>query len=175
MLRSRACEGGGLGHILSHLNNLLLTDMRCGRFMTLLLTMIDPVAGTFRWARAGHDPALLYDSLQDRFEELLDSGGVPVGIDADIEYEEHSHGPLLAGQIIALGTDGIWETVNSQNEFFGKDRLRQVIRDNARQSAACIVAAISERLNTFRGRLPQRDDVTFVVIKVLNNPPSTRV
>jgi sigma-B regulation protein RsbU (phosphoserine phosphatase) len=49
---------------------------------------------------------------------------------------------------------------------FGKDRLRDVIREFAGKSAADITEAIRERLAQFRGDAKQVDDVTFVVVKL---------
>jgi serine phosphatase RsbU (regulator of sigma subunit) len=46
------------------------------------------------------------------------------------------------GQIIAISTDGIWETENSQSEKFGKFRLRQIIRQHSQFSAQEILNAI---------------------------------
>jgi hypothetical protein len=68
--------------------------------------------------------------------------------------------------VMMLGTDGIWEMVNSSNEYFGKDRLRAVIRSAAQGSAEEIATAIRTALTNFRGSAAQRDDLTFVVLKV---------
>ena len=54
---------------------------------------------------------------------------------------------------------------------FGKDRLREVIRDCAARPAADIAASIRDRLTHFRGDAKQVDDLTFVVIKVAPAPP----
>jgi sigma-B regulation protein RsbU (phosphoserine phosphatase) len=51
--------------------------------------------------------------------------------------------------------------------MFGKDALRQLIRENADKSADLISRTITAGLASFRGGHPQEDDVTLVVIKVL--------
>ncbi|HSV14410.1 MAG TPA: SpoIIE family protein phosphatase, partial [Tepidisphaeraceae bacterium] len=165
ILRSCSLTCDSLGDVASHLNNLLVTDMRGGRFLTLCLALIDPKARTVRWSRAGHDPALIYDPDTGRFDELL-GGGTPLGIDENIKYEEFSYAPLKPGQVIALGTDGIWEATNNRGEFFGKDRLRDAIRAAAVGSASDIVLAIRDAIDHFRGDQRQADDITFVVIKM---------
>jgi sigma-B regulation protein RsbU (phosphoserine phosphatase) len=165
ILRSCAKTTSCLGDVAAHINNLLVSDMEGGRFLTLCLSVIDPVSRTVRWARAGHDPALIYDPQRDDFQELA-GGGTPLGIDADVDYEEFTHGPLCDGQIIMLGTDGIWEMPNARREFFGKDRLREAIRAAANGSAGDIANSIRNSLNAFRGDARQEDDITFVVIKL---------
>jgi sigma-B regulation protein RsbU (phosphoserine phosphatase) len=84
----------------------------------------------------------------------------------DTEYCERTFGPLKPGQLILIGTDGVWEMPNAAGEPFGKDRLRSVIRESSGKPAAEIVAAICDRLTHFRGDAKQVDDVTFVVVKL---------
>jgi sigma-B regulation protein RsbU (phosphoserine phosphatase) len=86
-------------------------------------------------------------------------------VDPAFSYQEYSYPQLDGGQIILIGTDGIWETENPENELFGKDRLREVIRRNSRSSAAAILEAITTTLADFRQTAPQRDDITLVVAK----------
>ena len=88
-----------------------------------------------------------------------------LGIDATFTSEENAHSEWSEGQIIVMGTDGIWETENHLSEKFGKFRLRQIIRQHSQFSAQEIVNAILSALEEFRGTAPQNDDVTLVVVK----------
>ena len=73
---------------------------------------------------------------------------------------------MANGQIIALGTDGIWEACNADGKMFGKKRFRDVIRGNAKENANNILSAVYDELDTFtRGRTSE-DDITLVVAKV---------
>ena len=81
-------------------------------------------------------------------------------------YSEHTF-PLKPGQIITIGTDGIWEMVDDLDEQFGKGRLREIIRDSFNLSADEISKTITDSLTRFRGRRDALDDVTFVVAKVI--------
>ena len=73
---------------------------------------------------------------------------------------------LGLGQIILIGTDGIWEMRNEQGEMFGKERLKKILRKNNSLSAAEIVMIIDDALGTFRGKAQFEDDITLVVIRV---------
>ena len=165
ILHSRAATCGHLGELMTHLNDELVPDLGGYRFITMLLWYVDPARGTACWANAGHDPAIVYDPHADRFEES-GRGGIPLGIEAGHAYEEHEFGPVRPGHVIALGTDGIWETVDAAGEFYGKDRLRAAIRAAAGGTAAEIAAAVRQDLETFRGARHQRDDVTLVILKL---------
>ncbi len=64
---------------------------------------------------------------RDAFQELK-GGGVALGLDESFEYEENSVTGVGGGQIIAIGTDGIWEAHNKHGEMFGKARFRDALR-----------------------------------------------
>jgi sigma-B regulation protein RsbU (phosphoserine phosphatase) len=166
VLRDRAQTSGSLAELMGRLNRLLAADLDGTRFMTMYLGVLSARNGVLRWVSAGHDPAIVYDPASDTFEEI-DGGELPLGIVEDTDYIERTYGPLRPGQIVLVGTDGIWEMPNSAGEHFGKARLRTAIQSAASRSAAEIVEAIVARLTEFRGECRQSDDVTFVVIKTL--------
>ena len=165
VLRDRADATGSLAALMGRLNHMLASDLGGERFMTMHLSVINARDRTFRWVSAGHDPAIIYDPAADRFEEI-DASGLPLGVLDDTSYEESTYGPLKPGQVITVGTDGVWEMPNAAGEQFGKERLRALIRSAVGGTADDIVRAIVESLNKFRGDFKAVDDVTFVVIKV---------
>jgi sigma-B regulation protein RsbU (phosphoserine phosphatase) len=165
VLRSSAIACGHLGELLTHLNALLVRDLRGRRFVSLILWFVDLRSRSVCWANAGHWPAIVYDPQTGCFESS-GRGGIPLGIDENVVYEENEQGTVRSGQVIVLGTDGVWETVNESGEFFGMERLRESIRTSAGGSAREIGETVRRDIDTFRGRRQSRDDVTLVVIKV---------
>jgi sigma-B regulation protein RsbU (phosphoserine phosphatase) len=112
----------------------------------------------------GHDPALLYDPAADAFEELRGPGFV-LGLNEAVQYSAIRRTDVRPGQIIALGTDGIWEARNTHGEMWGKERLQDTIRARGGDSAGAIVDSVFDRLKAFtRGTLPE-DDKTLVVVR----------
>lgn len=73
---------------------------------------------------------------------------------------------LKPNQVILIGTDGIWETRNNQGEMFGKNRLKEIIRDYSSVPAKEMLDVINDTLGEFRGSAQLEDDVTMVIIKV---------
>ena len=165
-LRMRASQPGTISEIITAMNHHLTRDvLESGRFMTLFYLTIDPDNDRIDWVRAGHDPALVYDPERDEFQELKGSG-VALGVKEDFTYQENNMGGLTNGQIIAIGTDGIWEAVNSQGEMFGKERFRNIIRKNARAGSSDILNAVYNELNQFTRGQKSEDDITLVIVKV---------
>ena len=165
-LRECASRPGSVSTIVGHVNRHLTHDVQAsGRFMTLFYAEIDCKARCIRWVRAGHEPALVYDPRSGEFGELGGQGGLPLGVFGDARYEEY-HRELAAGQVLVIGTDGIWEARNREGRMFGKLLLQQVIRDNVVRPAAEIVEKVLEALKQFLFPLDIQDDATLVVVKV---------
>lgn len=164
-LRSRCHDARSLPELLGHMNAQLVEDSGGGRYMTMLLVAADAGAGELRWASAGHRPPLLLEPGAERFLQL-EGADIPLGVDADARFGEHRFTGLRPGQLILLATDGLWEAANSDGEPWGLERLAAVLRASAGQSAKEICAAIALALLGFCGTMAQRDDISFVVIKV---------
>lgn len=167
ILRSHASRPGELGDLMTQMNRLLSSDTGTGgRFMTLLFMIIDRAAGTIRWINAGHEPAMLFDTRDGDFKDLQ-GGDIPLGIEPSYRFEELRFAGLREGQVLLLGTDGIWEARDPQGKWFGKKVLRELLREHAAKPADTIASIITGALEKFRGSRPQEDDVTLVVIKVV--------
>lgn len=165
-LRSHVGEDPHLASLMTKVNRVLAADARHNRFMTMALVVIDPSKGSAQWASAGHDPTIVYHPGPDQFEEL-EGGGVPLGMMEDEVYEQYSRDGLATGDVLVIGTDGIWEMADPANNMFGKDRLRAIIRENHRKPAREIADIIEKSLTAFRGPASIQDDVTFVIIKII--------
>jgi sigma-B regulation protein RsbU (phosphoserine phosphatase) len=165
-LRMRASQPGTISEIITAMNRHLTRDvLESGRFMTLFYLTVDPRQDRIEWVRAGHDPAILYEPQQDAFEELKGSG-VALGVNDAVKYVENYRDGLSDGQIIAIGTDGIWEAFNKKGKMFGKQRFKDIIRQNARAGADDILNAVYRELNKFTQGQKSEDDITLVIIKV---------
>jgi phosphoserine phosphatase RsbU/P len=174
VLRDRATAAGDLGELTSRLNRLIAADHGGDRFMTMHLSVIDAKTRSMRWVSAGHDPVIVYDPATAAFSEVGESD-LPLGVLDDTEYREQTSASLQPGQVLFIGTDGVWELPDAKGKQFGKDRLREVIREVAARTADEIAAAVREHLTAFRGDTKSVDDVTFVIVKVLSQTELTGV
>ena len=165
LLRSRISQPGNLAQMIDDVNRLLCDDTsQSASFMTLFFLAIDTATKKLQWVRAGHDPAIVYDSSMDTFDELRGKG-IALGVDENWSFQHNNRSRWTDGQIILIGTDGIWETENAVGKKFGKERVRQIIRQHANRAARDILQAITESLASFRQSASQVDDVTLVVLK----------
>ena len=166
LLRQRTFLSGSIADIVTDVNHELAVDVaESGNFMTLFYLTIDIPSRKIQWVRAGHDPAIFYDPTTDTFDELQGKG-VALGVEESWVYAENVKTGLATGQIIFIGTDGIWETKNAQDQMFGKDPIFEIIRHHSKARAEDIMKAVISALNRFRGDLTPEDDVTLMVIKI---------
>jgi PAS domain S-box-containing protein len=165
-LRMRSSLCGDLSQIINEMNRHLIRDVTdSGRFMTLSVIRFDSKNRSLRWVRAGHPPALVFDPEKDRFQELLE-GGLPLGVNEDSNFQEYLAADIETGQVVAVGTDGIWESVDRDGNLYGMERFCAVIRKNARLGAKYILDAVYADIKAFTLGARQEDDITLVVAKV---------
>jgi sigma-B regulation protein RsbU (phosphoserine phosphatase) len=164
--RQRSALPGRISAVVSDVNRLLVHDVAdSGGFMTLFCLKIDRLNRRLSWVRAGHDPAVFYDPRTETVEELRGSG-MAMGVDGDHDYEQYAKEDLAAGQIILMGTDGIWEAQNAKGEMFGKETLYRIVRQYSDTDAKGLLTACLYALDKFRDGVKPEDDVTLVVVKV---------
>jgi sigma-B regulation protein RsbU (phosphoserine phosphatase) len=165
-LRMRASQTGSPIEIVTAMNQHLTTDLsESGRFMTMFYLALDRQSEQLEWIRAGHDPALIYDPEQDSFEELM-GPGLALGVIEDFEYEPQYRTGLKPGQVIIIGTDGIWESCNPSGEMFGRERLMETVRKTAGEDAQTILETVFQAHADFSEGLKTDDDLTLVVVKI---------
>jgi sigma-B regulation protein RsbU (phosphoserine phosphatase) len=144
-------------------NRFLSRDMDgTGRFLTLFYLRLIKDSGLVRWVRAGHDPAMRYNPATDEFGEL-GGDGLALGVLGDFEYEDYE-AELASGEVVVICTDGVWEARNAEGVMFGKERILDLIRENAHTCCEEIRRAIMRSVDAYQGD-GQVDDIAVVVIK----------
>ncbi len=164
-LRQRTSRSGDLDQVVADVNQQLTRDVEdSGRFMTLFICEIDRGNQVIHWVNAGHDPGMIYAREGDAFKELT-GNALPLGVSETAAYQKFDKN-ISPGQIIMMGTDGIWEAQNPAGEMFGKERFKDIIRQNADRPAKEIVQKVIEAVDGFCDPLQKADDVTLVVTKI---------
>ncbi|MHC4849564.1 MAG: PP2C family protein-serine/threonine phosphatase [Planctomycetota bacterium] len=165
-VRSRAQPLPELGALFNEINLRLSADLGEEQFMTLALYAFDAKNGRLDWTSAGQDAAFHYRKQTGEIEEIA-LKNVPLGVLPDWEYKAGSREDLARGDVLLIGTDGIWETRNKEREEFGKERVRNLLQMNRERGAQELVETIFGAVARFRGELPRQDDVTLVAIRIV--------
>ncbi|MDB6032782.1 MAG: hypothetical protein JWM16_3120 [Verrucomicrobiales bacterium] len=164
-LRVLAGRREDVGEILSRTNRVLSEDVGNERFVTLFLARIDARTQELVYASAGHPTGYILDS-KGAVKKTLPRTGVPLGLRPDTQY--HSSGQIFLepGDLVLLVTDGIEESISSDNTIFGMERVLDVVRANRDKPSAHIVSALYQAVRQFSKNSVQMDDVTAIVLKV---------
>ena len=164
-LRLRARELNGPAEIIKDLDGVLKQVTNTATFVTMFYGRFDQASRTLRYASGGHNPPILMRPKTGGTLLLEDAGPI-LGILDDAKYS-NSVVALEQGDILVLYTDGVTEQENEASEEFAIDRLKEVIKKSEADSAATVVAHVSEAVSDFAGVTEQADDLTVVVVKVL--------
>ena len=148
-------------HFLKSVNNLFYENTAENAYASLFFGAYDDDARRLRYANCGHLCALLL--RRDGALERLDSTCTVMGLfkDWDCAMAECS---LLAGDTLALYTDGITESFNDAGEEFGEQRLIETLRQNREASPQSALDSNVAEVRRFSSR-EQHDDITLIIAR----------
>ncbi|WP_367288428.1 SpoIIE family protein phosphatase [Laspinema palackyanum] len=131
----------------------------------LTLALLDYADGVLRIS-GQHEEILIVRGTGEI--ERLDTVdlGFPVGLELDIaDFITQAEVTLNPGDGVVLYTDGIPEAENMAGEFYGMDRLCEVVSQYWQESAEAIRSGVIQDVREFIGEQRVFDDITLVVMK----------
>jgi serine phosphatase RsbU (regulator of sigma subunit) len=162
-LRALARRAPSLVDLAEQANELLHATTSENKYVTAALLELTPSSGSARFVSAGHTNCLL--ARADGTAEWLASTGLPLGMlppGLPFGGTDLRIGP---GDRLLLFSDGVTEAQDAAGEEFGETRLLDLVRAAGRRSAAAIVTAVFDAIDTFAGDAPQHDDITLLVLE----------
>src|SRR5437667_496131 len=167
VLRSEAAKNPSPADVLRKVNRQLYPDIKEDMFISMAYLVLNHQHDGVTLARAGHDAPLWYQR-QSQTVTPVKSPGMVVGIDSGSVFDRLTVDfavPLERNDCLVLYTDGVTETLNSDGDEFGVDRMMQLVRASANDGAQAIVKRIIEDVREFTGSVPQNDDMTLIAIR----------
>jgi serine phosphatase RsbU (regulator of sigma subunit) len=135
-----------------------------GRFVALGYLGFADGDGRLRYALAGQPPPMVVRASGEVFELPMPEHRLPLGA-------MHAGGHKLCevsldpGDLVVGYSDGVAEAQNKDGEFFGEERLVDVLSGCADLHPDQAVHAVIERVRQFTGDAPAYDDVTLVAAR----------
>ena len=167
VLRAEAARNPSPADVLRKVNRQLYPDIKEDMFISMAYLILDHERNGVTLARAGHDAPLLYQRRSQTVTPVK-SPGMVVGIDSGSVFDRLTVDfavSLERDDCLVLYTDGVTETLNSEGDEFGLDRMMQSVRASANDSAQAIVKRIIEDVRNFTESIPQNDDMTLIAIR----------
>jgi serine phosphatase RsbU (regulator of sigma subunit) len=148
--------------VVARLNNLLEESVSDGRYATLFYALLSTQKNQITFTNAGHNPPYLFRANGD-IEKLTD-GGIVLGYLANQIYSQKKIS-FNSGDLLLTYTDGITEALNIDDEEFGEERLKKVVKDNSTLSCLELKNKILEEVDDFTKSELISDDRTMVIVK----------
>lgn len=176
MMRAEAMHSLSPKEVLARINRQLYGEIPRGMFVTMFYGVLSIRKSCVTVASAGHNPMLWWRASKAGHEAIKPEG-IALGIDSGKRFEEHTEELLLRLEPqdrFVLYTDGVTEMMDRKMRQFGDARLCEILTECANRPSEEFVARLNAALDEFRGREPQRDDLTLLVVRRLAETP-TRV
>lgn len=152
--------------ILRKINRPMYAKLDSGMFTALSLAVIETTKNLLRFSNAGQ----AYPMLKRGKEVIpleVKGARLPLGVKEDVAYNEMTV-RLRKGDTVVFYTDGIPEAMNHEKEFYGFDRLKQLLAGVDGLSAKETRERILAEVKAFTGSAPQHDDMTVVVVRAIS-------
>jgi serine phosphatase RsbU (regulator of sigma subunit)/DNA-binding GntR family transcriptional regulator len=155
-----------LSTLIKDVNRLIFESSPAHFFASLFYAEYQPATRVLKYVNAGHNAPIVLRLHEGQLLMFrLRSGGMPVGISADSQFPTTSF-QLEIGDTVVAYTDGITEVENRNGEMWGDRGLKKLLASCSQRTPDQIITSILDEVATFAHPLPQRDDMTLVVMQV---------
>jgi sigma-B regulation protein RsbU (phosphoserine phosphatase) len=167
MIFSRMRQGGDIDEIMGSLNRSIHEKIGRRMFTAVCAMVLDPGTGELTFSNAGLCEPLMRSAEGVRY---LTSPGttLPLGALADVSYQRREV-RLVAGDVIAVFSDGVPEARGHSGALYGYDRPVELLARLQTESLSAeeIRNALIDDARRFAGESHQSDDMTVLVIKAV--------
>lgn len=164
MLRMAFRLGADLESAFRHVNDQLSDTLQDGRFVNAFIGLLDPATHRLRFLSGGQGPILHWRAARGEWASYratsFPMGAMPIGIlkpPVELCFEP--------GDLLALVTDGVFESENAAGEPLGVAAVQQHLAANGHASAAGLAESLLALVRQHAGSSPQEDDITIVLAR----------
>ena len=147
---------------LNRLNRFLCEKSSSSRFVTMFLFTLDS-KGSGKYINAGHNPAYVFRAVTGDIEEVV-SNNMIIGAFTWAHYDAATL-QLNQGDVLVAYSDGLTEAENPQGEMLGEERVKTVIRAEARAGSKNLERKLLDTIQNFTMGRSQTDDITIVIVE----------
>ena len=162
MVRSLSTQRARPREVCAEISRALVGSLGDDRFVTCFYALVDVAGRRLTYTNAGHNPPVLVHA--DGTWVRLDAGGSVLGI-AELPFYTDQEIALASGDRLLVFTDGVTESVNSNGEEFGENRLAALAVEDRALGAPALHQRILDALLAYNGDC-FHDDMTLIVLAV---------
>ncbi|MCH7963865.1 MAG: PP2C family protein-serine/threonine phosphatase [Bacteroidetes bacterium] len=143
------------------INRIFCRDSLPKLFASLVYIELDVTSGKIKILNAGHLPPLI---IRNDIIEKLKITSPALGLIPDTLFNEQT-AELHTGEYLIIYSDGLTEALNEEGNFFGENKLVEILTENSNQSSESLGGKILAEISTFIGKTKIHDDLTIAIIK----------
>ena len=163
VIRATALDDKTPAAVMAKTNDVVERFTENETFVTVFFAILDTKSGRLRYVGAGHPSVMIKRAAGET--EILPSSSSLVGAFPKVSFSDEET-TLGAGDTLFLYTDGLTEARAASHEFYGEERLVEVLSGLADSATPeCVVDAVFEDVTLFAGSRPS-DDMALVAIRL---------
>jgi len=160
-VRALAPGASSIAKLGEELNMIFCRDCLPSLFASLVYVELQPDSDRVRLLNAGHLPPIVI--RHGKISEMP-RGTPALGLTYDAPFKEQSRS-VPDGAFMLIYSDGLVEAQNTRGEFFGSERLMDLLAHLDSQSAEEAGAFLLKEVSLFVGEAQPSDDISLVVLK----------
>jgi sigma-B regulation protein RsbU (phosphoserine phosphatase) len=153
--------------IMRKINEISMQFFSSDQFATFIIMILDMHSSTIEVCGAGSPPILVFRRKSGRIDEIHPKG-IPIGIIPDYIYTG-SRFDLEKGDTILLYSDGAYESQNLRGDFYGVERVKELLAKNAQKAPSKLIRTLIRQLKWFTLFKSLNDDTTYISIQRLRS------
>jgi len=156
-----------LTELVYELNECVNKSAKGEKFITFFIAHINNRDHTLKYINAGHNPPIL---MIDRCFSLLETGTTGLGMFEELPFIHEGVIGFPENAILFCYTDGITDIEDSEGNFFGVDKIQEILRNhNDVFTMNDLHLIFIEAFNKFKGPQGFTDDITMLSCKSICN------
>ena len=163
LIKAKLVNKVDLAKVCFDVNNILLDNNSQGLFITSFIGILDVKTRELRFVNAGHERPFIIS--KNEVKQLEVKSNFILGGLSDFKYQEESI-ILNPDDKLFVHTDGLNESINSEKEEFGYERIKAALANNIDEQIGDCLTNISRELKEFTKDEEAFDDITMMIVEL---------
>ena len=167
IFQTLAYECSSTAELFVKANSLIYTMLDKKSFITAIYAVLDTINNTLTFARAGHEPLIVYESEREQFK-YYKSKGIGLGLDKGKKLKDNLEECIInikEKDIIMLYTDGLVDMDLSSVEDEAMNNFKNLVSANYEKGPNVILKEFANYVAKSAEKYDQYDDITIIAIK----------
>ena len=155
--------------LLTRANRLLYKHIDSKSYITAVGAYFDTTQKNVCYARAGHLPLYHYSNVLNEIRKLRPSG-IGLGLSDETIFDSSIEEVTIkfsVGDVFVFLSDGVTEALSKSGEQYGEEKILETILLSNTKSSKELLTEFTNSVSSFSLGTNQFDDITLVVVKIV--------